>query len=48
MIVDFHTLQEIEPTGQDPARLDDVMRPLGPIRGKVAPLHSVLALVERF
>ncbi|MFG2884809.1 DUF6461 domain-containing protein [Streptomyces sp. NPDC048297] len=46
IIVGFHTLQAIEPTGQDPARLDDVMRPLGLIPGQVAPLHSVLALVE--
>jgi len=45
-IVDFHTLQAIEPTGQDPARLDDIMRPLGLVRGRLAPLHSVLALVE--
>ncbi|WP_244902886.1 DUF6461 domain-containing protein [Streptomyces ambofaciens] len=46
IIVDFHTLQAIEPEGRDPARLDDVMRPLGLIPGQVAPLHSVLALVE--
>jgi hypothetical protein len=46
IIVDFHTLQAIEPTGQDPARLDDAMRPLGLISGQVAPLHSVLALAE--
>jgi hypothetical protein len=46
IIVDFHTLQAIEPTGQDPARLDDIMRPLGLVRGQVAPLHSVLALLE--
>ncbi|MET8898762.1 DUF6461 domain-containing protein [Streptomyces albogriseolus] len=46
IIVDFHTLQAIEPTGQDPARLDDAMRPLGLVTGQVAPLHSVLALVE--
>nr|WP_258308865.1 DUF6461 domain-containing protein [Streptomyces sp. NWU339] len=46
VIVDFHTLQAIEPTGQDPARLDDAMRPLGLIPGQVAPLHSVLALAE--
>ncbi|URN15903.1 MULTISPECIES: DUF6461 domain-containing protein [Streptomyces] len=46
IIIDFHTLQAIEPAGQDPARLDDVMRPLGLIPGQVAPLHSVLALVE--
>ncbi|MEV5318368.1 DUF6461 domain-containing protein [Streptomyces sp. NPDC052687] len=46
IIVDFHTLQAIEPAGQDPARLDDVMRPLGLVPGRAAPLHSVLALVE--
>lgn len=46
IIVDFHTLQAIEPTGQDPARLDDTMRPLGLAPGQVAPVHSVLALVE--
>ncbi|MFF6980215.1 DUF6461 domain-containing protein [Streptomyces sp. NPDC008343] len=46
IIVDFHTLQAIAPTGQDPARLDDVMRPLGLVPGQVAPLDSVLALVE--
>ncbi len=46
VVVDFHTLQAIEPTGQDPARLDDVMRPLGLVPGRVAPQHSVLALVE--
>ncbi|WP_416069989.1 DUF6461 domain-containing protein [Streptomyces sp. ME01-18a] len=46
IIVDFHTFQAIEPAGQDPARLDGVMRPLGLIPGRVAPLHSVLALVE--
>ncbi|MFI8090766.1 DUF6461 domain-containing protein [Streptomyces sp. NPDC086080] len=45
-VVDFHTLQAIEPTGQDPARLDDVMRPLGLLPGRDAPLHSVLALLE--
>jgi hypothetical protein len=45
-IVDFHTLQAIDPTGQDPARLDDIMRPLGLVPGQVAPLYSVLALVE--
>ncbi|WP_019075304.1 DUF6461 domain-containing protein [Streptomyces hokutonensis] len=46
IIVDFHTLQVIEPTGRNPARLDDAMRPLGLIPGQVAPLHSVLALLE--
>ncbi|WP_412126816.1 DUF6461 domain-containing protein [Streptomyces zaomyceticus] len=46
VVVGFHTLQAIGPTGQDPARLDDTMRPLGLVPGHVAPLHSVLALVE--
>lgn len=46
IIVDFHTLQAIEPVGQDPARLENAMRPLGLIPGQVAPLHSVLALAE--
>ncbi len=46
IIVDFHTLQAIEPVGQDPARLESAMRPLGLIPGQVAPLHSVLALAE--
>jgi hypothetical protein len=46
VVVDFHTLQAIEPAGQDPAHLDAVMRPLGLVPGQVAPLHSVLALVE--
>ncbi|MFF1839056.1 DUF6461 domain-containing protein [Streptomyces sp. NPDC058231] len=46
VIVEFHTLEPIEPTGQDPARLDDVMSPLGLVPGQVAPLYSVLALVE--
>ncbi|MFE9634664.1 DUF6461 domain-containing protein [Streptomyces sp. NPDC006463] len=45
-IVDFHTLQALEPTGLDPARLDEYMRPLGLVPGRVAPVHSVLALVE--
>ncbi|MFH8716166.1 DUF6461 domain-containing protein [Streptomyces zaomyceticus] len=46
VVVGFHTLQAIGPTGQDPARLDDTMRPLGLVPGHVAPLHSVLALAE--
>ncbi|MER7928650.1 DUF6461 domain-containing protein [Streptomyces sp. NPDC096057] len=37
IIVDFHTLQAIEPTGQDPARLDDITRPLGLIPGQPRP-----------
>ncbi|MGW7261313.1 DUF6461 domain-containing protein [Streptomyces sp. NPDC054834] len=47
IIVDFHTLQAIEPTGQEPTRLEEIMRPLGLVPGQVAPLHSVLGLVER-
>ncbi|MGW2550388.1 DUF6461 domain-containing protein [Streptomyces sp. NPDC001635] len=46
IIVDFHTLQPIEPTGMDPQRLDAFMRPLGLIPGRSDPLHSVLALAE--
>ncbi|MEU8687561.1 DUF6461 domain-containing protein [Streptomyces sp. NPDC048665] len=46
IIVDFHTLQAIEPAGHEPARLDEVMRPLGLVPGQAAPLHSVLGLVE--
>jgi hypothetical protein len=46
IIVDFHTLQPIEPTGLDPQRLDEFMRPLGLIPGPPDPLYSVLALAE--
>ncbi|MFD7324166.1 DUF6461 domain-containing protein [Streptomyces sp. NPDC059875] len=46
VIVDFHTLQPIDPTGRAPHRLDDFMRPLGLIPGRPAPLHSVLTLAE--
>ncbi len=46
VVVGFHTLQAIEPTGQDPTRLDELMRPLGLVRGRVAPVHGVLALLE--
>lgn len=46
LLVEFHTLQAIEPTGQDPTRLDDIMRPLGLARGQVAPLYGVLTLME--
>ncbi|MFD7278566.1 DUF6461 domain-containing protein [Streptomyces sp. NPDC059862] len=46
VIVDFHTLQAIEPAGQDPMRLEEFMRPLGLVPGHVAPLHSVPGLVE--
>lgn len=45
-VVGFHTLQEIEPTGQDPARLDGHMRPLGLVPGRCAPLYRVLSLIE--
>ncbi|MGW7236220.1 DUF6461 domain-containing protein [Streptomyces sp. NPDC054804] len=46
VLVDFHTLHAIDPIGYDPARLDDTMRPLGLVRGEMAPPHSVLALLE--
>ncbi|WP_030382972.1 MULTISPECIES: DUF6461 domain-containing protein [unclassified Streptomyces] len=46
VVVGFHTLHAIEPTGQDPARLEGAMTPLGLVPGRVAPLHSVLALAE--
>ncbi|MGW6706522.1 hypothetical protein ACWGDE_16735 [Streptomyces sp. NPDC054956] len=46
VLVDFHTLQEIEPTGQDPTRLDAHMRPLGLVPDAYPPLHGVLSLVE--
>ncbi|MFE3169775.1 DUF6461 domain-containing protein [Streptomyces sp. NPDC059224] len=46
VVVDFHTLHAIDPIGHDPARLDDTMRPLGLVRGEVAPPHSALALLE--
>ncbi|MFD8542297.1 DUF6461 domain-containing protein [Streptomyces sp. NPDC059649] len=46
IVVDFHTLEPIRPTGQDPQRLDEFMRPLGLVPGQSAPLHSVLALAE--
>ncbi|WP_409468858.1 DUF6461 domain-containing protein [Streptomyces sp. HC307] len=46
IIVDFHTLQPIEPTGLDPQRLDEFMRPLGLTLGQPAPPYSVLALAE--
>ncbi|MFE0351797.1 hypothetical protein [Streptomyces griseoluteus] len=46
IIVGFHTLPAIEPAGRAPARPEDAMRPLGLVLGQVAPLHSVLALVE--
>lgn len=38
--------QEIEPTGQDPTRLDEYMRPLGLVPGEWPPLYGVLSLVE--
>ncbi|MER6010218.1 DUF6461 domain-containing protein [Streptomyces bluensis] len=46
VIVEFDTLQTIDPTGQERTRLDAIMRPLGLAPGQVAPLHSVLELVE--
>lgn len=46
IVVDFHTLQPIEPTGSDPQRLEALMRPLGLLPGEPAPVHSVLALAE--
>lgn len=46
VIVDFHTLQAIEPTGLDPTRLDEYMRPLGLVPGGWPPLYGVLSLVE--
>ncbi|MGW7433215.1 DUF6461 domain-containing protein [Streptomyces sp. NPDC054861] len=46
IVVDFHTLQPIEPTGLDPHRLEAFMCPLGLIPGESAPMHSVLALAE--
>jgi hypothetical protein len=46
VVVGFDTLQAIEPSGQDPARLDEFMRPLGLVPGQVAPLYGVLALAE--
>ncbi|AOP50367.1 DUF6461 domain-containing protein [Streptomyces lydicus] len=46
IVVDFHTLQPIEPTGLDPWRLDAFMRPLGLVAGRSAPVHGVLALAE--
>lgn len=46
VVVDFDTLQAIEPTGQGPARLDEFVRPLGLAPGQVAPLYGVLARAE--
>ncbi|MFG3116316.1 hypothetical protein ACGF4C_18125 [Streptomyces sp. NPDC048197] len=46
IIVDFHTLEPIGPTGLDPRRFDEFMRPLGLRPGQPAPPHSVLALAE--
>lgn len=45
-VVEFDTLQLVEPTGSDPGRLDAFMRPLGLVPGEVDPVHSVLALAE--
>ncbi|BDM70900.1 hypothetical protein HEK616_43870 [Streptomyces nigrescens] len=46
IVVDFHTLEPIDPTGLDPQRLDEFMRPLGLLPGQPAPPHGVLALAE--
>ncbi|MEU9499561.1 DUF6461 domain-containing protein [Streptomyces sp. NPDC048196] len=46
IIVDFHTLEPVGPTGVDPRRLDEFMSPLGLLPGQPAPPHSVLALAE--
>ncbi|UZJ33188.1 DUF6461 domain-containing protein [Streptomyces endophytica] len=46
IVVDFHTLEPIDPTGLDPRRLDEFMRPLGLLPGQPAPVHGVLALAE--
>ncbi|MFF9853063.1 DUF6461 domain-containing protein [Streptomyces litmocidini] len=46
IVVGFHTLQPIEPTGLDPHRLETFMRPLGLVPGRSAPMHGVLALAE--
>ncbi|MEV4877871.1 DUF6461 domain-containing protein [Streptomyces cyaneofuscatus] len=46
VVVDFDTLQAIEPTGRDPRLLEEHMRPLGLVPGERAPLHGVLSLVE--
>ncbi|MFD4373894.1 DUF6461 domain-containing protein [Streptomyces sp. NPDC058486] len=46
VVVDLHTLRAVEPTGQDPTRLDRHMRAVGLVPGEWAPLHGVLSLVE--
>ncbi|MFD8590497.1 DUF6461 domain-containing protein [Streptomyces sp. NPDC059637] len=46
IVVDFHTLQPIGPTGSAPQRLDEFMRPLGLVPGQPAPSYSVLDLAE--
>ncbi|MFF3328166.1 DUF6461 domain-containing protein [Streptomyces sp. NPDC002888] len=46
VLVDFHTLEPLEPTGRAPKLLDAAMQPLGLVPGQPAPFHSVLALAE--
>ncbi|MEU0966638.1 DUF6461 domain-containing protein [Streptomyces sp. NPDC005917] len=46
ILVDFHTLGPLEPTGLAPALLDEAMRPLGLVPGRPVPLHNVLPLAE--
>ncbi|MFH0516909.1 DUF6461 domain-containing protein [Streptomyces sp. M41] len=46
LVVGFHTLEPIAPTGLDPRRLDRFMRPLGLVARQPAPPDSVLALAE--
>ncbi|MEU5751299.1 DUF6461 domain-containing protein [Streptomyces sp. NPDC047829] len=46
IVVDFHTLQPLDPTGLDPHRLEAFMHPLGLVPREWAPIHSVLALAE--
>ncbi|WP_221889403.1 DUF6461 domain-containing protein [Streptomyces sp. WAC 01325] len=46
ILVDFHTLGQLEPTGLAPAQLDEAMRPLGLVPGRPVPLDSVLPLAE--
>ncbi|WCD94288.1 DUF6461 domain-containing protein [Streptomyces sp. HUAS 31] len=46
ILVDFHTLGPLEPTGPAPAQLDEAMRPLGLVPGRPVPLDSVLPLAE--
>ncbi|MEV1066126.1 DUF6461 domain-containing protein [Streptomyces sp. NPDC050263] len=46
ILVGFHTLGPLEPTGLSPAQLDEAMRPLGLVPGQPVPLHNVLSLAE--